>query len=243
MQTQEIVVKNKQKSISRLLLLLVFVCAAFWILPFISGNILSGIWPLAFLAFFLDVVFLATALIFRSRSRKMDELFSNKELLMRWTLSDEMLEAYAAHQKRKSREKNQAIMKVFGILFTVITVPFLFFLEKDELMPFLFILFSIFGVVFLFSVLMPVYYYRLNLKSDKQILIGKKYAYINGIFHNWDFPLSGLKKVKVMRNPFYGLSFTYYYTDRTWKNSEELEIPAPATINLNLLAEQLRANN
>ena len=116
-------------------------------------------------------------------------------------------------------------------------------MDAGDRAGFVIIIGSVVLIVFAASKFFPYYYYRRNMKGDRQILIGKKYAYLNGIFHNWDFPLSGLKKVKVIKKPFYGLSFTYYYTDRTWQNTEELEIPAPENIDLSLLANQLKSFN
>ncbi len=55
------------------------------------------------------------------------------------------------------------------------------------------------------------------------ILIGRKFAYINGFFHNWDFPLSGIQKVKMIENHF-TVFIKVYYFDGTLKNSEELNI-------------------
>ena len=77
------------------------------------------------------------------------------------------------------------------------------------------------------------------MKGDGNVLIGKKFAYINGFFHNWDFPLSGIKKVKIVEKPFYGLFIQYYYTDRTLINTEELTIPAPKDIDLQMVLNEL----
>ena len=67
--------------------------------------------------------------------------------------------------------------------------------------------------------------------------------YINGFFHNWDFLLSGLSKVKIIKKPFYGINLVYYYTDRTFKHSEELFIPANKNIDLNNLIVALEKGN
>jgi hypothetical protein len=86
---------------------------------------------------------------------------------------------------------------------------------------------------------MPFYYKYQNSKNDGNILIGAKFAYINGYFHNWDFPLSGIKKASIIDQPFYGLYIQYYYTDRTFTNTEELNIPAPKQLDLNIVLTAL----
>ena len=90
---------------------------------------------------------------------------------------------------------------------------------------------------------MPRYYKYQNSKNDGNILIGAKFAYINGYFHNWDFVLSGLSKVKIIDEPFYGIGLVYYYTDRTFRHSEALYIPANEGENLEGLVAVLKEKN
>jgi hypothetical protein len=81
------------------------------------------------------------------------------------------------------------------------------------------------------------------MKGDGNILIGAKYAYINGYFHNWDFPLSGLSMVKAINEPFYGIYLSYYYTDRTLRHSEEIYIPSNKEVDLEKLIIKLNKLN
>jgi hypothetical protein len=125
----------------------------------------------------------------------------------------------------------------------VITIPFLFFLEADEIGGFVLIMGSILVVVFATSKFFPVYYYRRNLKGDKQILIGEKFAYFNGYFHNWDYPLSGLSKVKAIKEPFHGIYLAYYFTDLTWRHVHEIKFPLPENFDPKPIVERLRSSN
>ncbi|RUA12376.1 MAG: hypothetical protein DSY82_01445, partial [Flavobacteriia bacterium] len=123
---------------------------------------------------------------------------------------------------------------VFGIFILVI--------DEGKMAMFL-ILLGLIAFLAAFAFGMPFYYRFKNLRGDGKILLGAKYAYINGYFHNWDFPLSGLSKVKPIKDPFYGINLIYYYTDRTLKNSEELFIPANEDIDIKALVEQLKKAN
>ena len=96
------------------------------------------------------------------------------------------------------------------------------------------------ALIALFAFGMPKYYRAKNAKGDGNVLIGKKYAYINGYFHNWDFPLSGIKKAHLIQQPFYGIHIKYYYTDRTFTNTEELNIPAPQNVDLQDIVSKLK---
>lgn len=237
------VIKNKQYSTSRTFIVLTLISIIVTILPFYDGNPISGIWALAFLGFFFSILSLIIALIFRNRAKKMERLLTGEKLLVHLTLNDEMLHQFASTLKTESKEKNKAIMWVTGVLFALITIPFLFFLESDEIGGFLLIIGSIVLLIFAASRLMPLYYYRKNKNGDQQILIGEKYAYFNGYFHNWDYPLSGLTKVKAIKTPFYGIHLAYYYYDRTWKHVHEIKFPLPENFDPEPVITQLRKAN
>lgn len=236
-------IKNKQKSISTIFVGITVVFILLLLLPFFEMNPLSGKWALAFLSIFLSMSSAVIALIFWKRAKKMDKLLSGEKLLVHLELNEEMLQQYASTLKTESQQKNKAIMWVIGILFLVITIPFLFFIERDEIAGFLIIMSSILLIVFLASRFFPFYYYKKNRKGDGQILIGEKYAYVNGYFHNWDFPLSGLSKVKSIRQPFHGIHLSYFYTDRTWKHFHEIKIPLPYNFDSEPIIQQLKRSN
>jgi len=243
MQNQNSKVKNTQKPISFFFSVLTVIFIAVMLLPFFEGNPFSEIWALAFISIFLGISSIIVALIFRKRAKKMDKLLSGEKLLVHLELNEEMLQQYASTLKTESQQKNKAIMWVIGILFFVITIPFLFFIERDEIAGFLIIMSSILLIVFLASRFFPFYYYKKNRKGDGQILIGVKYAYINGYFHNWDFPMSGLSKVKSIKQPFHGIHLSYFYTDRTWKHFHEIKIPLPDNFDSEPIIQQLKWSN
>jgi hypothetical protein len=231
--------KNRHHSAARWFLVagLIFGVAAY--LPFREGNFLSGVWAVVLLGFFLMISSWITAWIVGKRAKKMDRLLNGQDLIAQWTFSPEQQQDYANYMKSNALAKNNGLMGIIAILFVVISIPFLFFLEKDEMGGFLGIMGSILLIVFIFSRIMPYYYYSRNIKGDGQVLIGPKYAYVNGYFHNWDFPMSGLKKLKVISKPFEGISLTYYYTDRTWRNEHTLNIPTSPDADIHLLMTRI----
>ena len=236
-------IKNKQRSAARWFLFagIVFGIAAY--LSFREENFLSGVWAVVLLGFFLMISSCITAWIVGKRAKKMDRLLNGQHLIAQWTFSPEQQRAYANYMKSNALAKNNGLMGIIAILFVVITIPFLFFLEKDEMGGFLGIMGSILLFVFIFSRITPYYYYSRNIRGDGQVLIGPKYAYVNGYFHNWDFPMSGLKKLKVISQPFEGISLTYYYTDRTWRNEHTLNIPVDKDVDSKSLIARIKEGN
>ncbi|MBU0946542.1 MAG: hypothetical protein KJ804_03355 [Proteobacteria bacterium] len=235
--------RNSQTFISNICWIFTVIFTLLTVFPFLDGNPFSGFWGMAFVSIFLSLASCLVAFIFLSRARKMDKLLSGDMLLARWELDDKTLQDYVANQTTENCEKNKAIMWLIAILFGLISIPFMLFLDGDEMSGFLLIMGSTVLIVFGASRFFPWYYQRQNLKGDRQVLIGGKYAYVNGYFHNWDFPLSGLSKIAAINKPFYGLHLTYYYTDRTLKHTHDLKIPAPVGMNLLPLIAWIKKNN
>ncbi|MDY0099921.1 MAG: hypothetical protein RBR81_12020 [Bacteroidales bacterium] len=236
-------VKNRERSAARFF-------AAFGIISLLAAaaalsenNFLSGIWPIVFLGFFAGAASLVTIIILNKRAKKMDRLLTGEKLLAGWEMTDDERQAFSDNLKVTSHSKNKVIMVVVTIFFVAITIPFLFFLERDEVGGFLLIMGTIYLIVLAFSRLMPYYYHYRNLRGDKKVLIGSKYAYINGYFHNWDFPLSGVRSLKNIKEPFRGIMLKYFYTDRTWTNEHALYIPVPDSINIEELIGSIRKEN
>lgn len=236
-------IKNKQRTTARTFSLLTILAVVIMVLPFLEGNPFTGIWALGFLGIFLSLFFFVVALLFGRRAKKMDRLQTGEKLLVHLEMTGEMIKQYATTLRDESRAKNKAVMWVVGALFVLITTPFLFFLEGDEIGGFVLIMGSVLFFVFVASKFFPGYYYRKNLKGDGQILIGEKYAYFNGYFHNWDYPLSGLSKVKAIKEPFHGIYLAYYYTDLTWRHSHEIKFPLPESFDPKPIVERLRSSN
>ena len=193
---------------------------------------------LLMISIFGVVAALVTGYMFRLREKKLQTLITGESVLASWKLDATQKADYVKLLHDRETSKNKGLFWIIAILMVVIFG--IFILVMDEGKGFMAImLFSILAVIALFAFGMPGYYRRKNMKADGQILIGEKYAYINGFFHNWDFPLSGIKKAEVMDDPFYGLQIDYYYTDRTFVNNESLKIPAPKDMDLKKLIELL----
>ena len=234
---------NSQKRIAANCWILSLIFAAITGCVFIDETPVSGIWALGLVGIFLTISAIICGILFTSRAKKMALLISGAEVLASWEMNQQMKKDYVLLQNSESSAKNNAIMVLLTILFAVITIPFLFFLESDERLGFVVLMAGLLAVLFAASRFFPWYYRRRNLRGDSRVLIGAKYAYINGYLHNWDFPLSGLKEAKIMVKPFNGIHLIYFTTDRTFKHNHELAIPAPDDVDIQQLVAMLRAAN
>ena len=164
-------VKNRERSAARFFAVFGIISLLAAAAALSENTFLSGIWPVGFLGIFAGAASLVTIIILNKRAKKMDRLITGEKLIAGWFMSEDERKAFSDNLKVTSRGKNKAVMLVVTIFFVVITLPFLFFLERDESVGFMLIMGGIWLIVLIFSWFMPYYYYR-NLKGDGKILIG-----------------------------------------------------------------------
>lgn len=212
------------------------------ILAFMDLDMLPIHPALAFISFFIVLSSIVIGYMFKSREKKKQTLITGENILAEWTLTNEQKESYANYLFEHEKNKNRFILYSISAIAIVVFGIFILVIDEGKLFMFL-ILIGLILFLASFAYGMPFYYKKSNLKGNGKILIGAKYAYINGYFHNWDFPLSGLKKAKIITDPFYGLNLVYYYTDRTLSHSEELFIPVAENVDLKELIVLLKELN
>ncbi len=232
-------VKNSQVGIVKWSLIIAGILLVVMILAFLDLEVFPVHPAVLFLSFFLFIVAIIVALMFRGRAKKLKRLITGESLLASWSLDESEKQAYAENTVRFEKQKNRVMFTVTTVLIVLIFGGFILFMEDGKGFMAI-VMFALIAVLAIFAFGMPVYYKSRNLKGDGQVLIGRKYAYVNGIFHNWDYPLSGLTKVWKLEKPFHGLGLVYYYTDRTLTNTEELFIPAPREVDIDELVRELK---
>ena len=194
------------------------------------------------LSIFFMVCAIIIAFMFKRREEKLQTLITGENLLAQWTLSAEQKKKYIDYQFQQQAGINIGILIVVSVISIIVFGLFILFIDEGRLFMF-FVLLGLIAFLSIFAFGMPYYYKRSNKKGDGKILIGAKYAYVNGYFHNWDYPMSGLNKIKVIKKPFYGIYLVYFYTDRTYEHSQELYIPANEDIDLKGLVQRLQDLN
>lgn len=232
-------VKNSQQKAVVISLIVSLIGVILTFLTFNEGSPLYKAYAVTLISIFIAFAGLIVALILRSRAKKMKTLISGENVIASWQLSHQKKTEYANFLFQNEKEKNKAIMWITTVLIVVIFGIFILVMDEGKGVMFL-VMIALIGIIAAFALGMPAFYRKKNLNGDGVILIGRKFAYINGFFHNWDFPLSGIEKVKMIEKPFHGLYIQYYYFDRTLKNREELNIPASPDIDLGHIVSLLK---
>lgn len=232
-------VKNSQQKAVIISLIISFSGVIFTYLTFTEGNPLYKAYAVTLISIFIVLGGLIVAIIFRSRAKKMKTLISGENVIASWQLSHQKKLEYVNFLFQNEKDKNKANFLITAFLIVIVFGIVILVMGEGRGVMFL-IMVALIAIIATFAFAMPAYYRNKNLKGDGVILIGRKFAYINGFFHNWDFPLSGIQKVKIIEKPFHGLCIKYYYFDRTLKNSEELNIPASPDIDLEHVVSLLK---
>ena len=239
---KKLAIENNQNQIVKRSLIVAGIFGVLMILPFMDWSPFARFWALTMISFFVVLISLIIAWMFRGRSKKLQTLISGENLLASWIMSASQKKRYIDYLYNQQKGQNMAILASIAVIAVVVFGVFILFIDDGKL--------AMIGVMIgtilflaLFAFGMPLYYRFSNQKGDGQVLLGAKYAYINGYFHNWDYPLSGLSKIKIIQEPFYGIDLSYYYTDRTLKHQEEILIPANEELDLTSLVQTMKKLN
>jgi len=232
-------VKNSQQKAVFITLFVSLIGVILAFLTFTEGNPLYKAYAVNLISIFVALSGLIVAIILRSRAKKMKTLISGENVIASWQLNHQEKSEYANFLFQNEKEKNKAIMWITTVFIVVIFGIVILVMDEGKGVMFL-VMIALIAIIAAFAIGMPTFYRNKNLNGDGVILIGRKFAYINGFFHNWDFPLSGVQKVKMIEKPFHGLYIQYYYFDRTLKNTEELNIPASSDIDLEQIVSLLK---
>jgi hypothetical protein len=242
MRTEIPKIENRQAKASRNSLIVALVSAILMVLPFYEGNPISDIWGISFIALCSLITSLIVALMYHNRSKKMNSLLNKSKLLAGWDMDATMKDIYVTELSREIYARSKTLLWIISGFFLFFVVLFLF-IVGDDWPLFLAIMGSVYMIIFIAGLSAPPYYTAKNKRGDGHVLIGAKYIYINGFFHNWDFPLSGLTSLQPIDEPFKGIELVYFYTVRHSVQTQEIRIPVPEFIDVEKLISQIQAEN
>lgn len=235
-------VENRQAKAARNSLIVAAFSAVMVVIPFYEGNPLSDIWGIAFIGLCSFFTSLIVALMFQKRSKKMKSLLNQSMLLAAWDMDKNMKDIYVAEFRSEIYSRSKMLLWVITGFFVLFTVLFLF-IVKDDWPVFIGIMGSAYLIILMAGLSAPPYYTSRNRRGDGHVLIGAKYIYINGYFHNWDFPLSGLSSIQPIDKPFRGIELIYFFTVRRNVQTQEIRIPVPDFVDSEKLIAQIQEEN
>ncbi len=220
-------IKNRQKTIYRVFLVLTLVFAVMMPVIIELFDILGdSAPPLLFLSFFLAIVCLVCTLIFRKRSRSIEFALQDQNYLAQWHYSAENWKAFMEKDDQFRTGERTLAFIVLSVMTVIIFMMFVIFAEEGKLAMFL----TMLGLIFLYALaafVVPYFIRRFRKDEAVTVLILTKGVLLNKQYHSWDLPLSKLAGASYDKKPYEHLQVTYEFVDRTGPRTYTINIPIP----------------
>ncbi len=228
-------VKNRQKTIYRVFLILTLVFGVMMPVIISMFDILGdSAPPLLFMSFFLAIVCLICTLIFRKRSRSIEHALKDKNYLAQWHFSPEKWKAFMEKDDQFRTGERTLAFTVLSVLTVIIFMMFVIFAEEGKLAMFL----TMLGLIVLYALaafIVPYFIRRFRKDEAATVLILSKGVLLNKQYHSWDLPLSKLASASFEKKPYEHVQITYEFVDRTGPRSYTINIPIPEDVEIKVV--------
>ncbi len=233
-------IRNSQIPKVLIALLVGILAASLGAAAFLSGCSLDAIWIVGLVAIFIAVLSFVLAIIYWSRAYKLNKLIRGQSRIAAWEMGTSMKQMYVTHYVDAQNARNKLLFGIMAFFIVLVFGTFLLMMTEGRALMILVGL-GLLALSAFVAFIGPQLFKRNWLHGDGIVMIGQHYAYINGVFHNWDFIDSGLVQVKTILEPFRGIFIQYYYTNKRLLHEKHLIIPCPADINIKDLVKTMQA--
>ena len=236
-------IRNSSKGIYRVflfltlffLLLVLMIIAFFEFLEEFAG-------PGVFVGVLLFFVCLNCTFIFRKRSRTIEWMLRDENILACWHFTSEQWEAY---ENRHGGFKPGGMKPAFFLL-SVITIPIfllLIFSVDEGKTAMVFVMLGLLSMYAVILFLIPWLANRLNQKKDAHVVITPKMILLNKRFINWDSTGTAFTDAIYLNEPYEHLEIVYDYYDPEGPVSQRITVPVPNREEAERVIERLKQLN
>lgn len=233
-------IRNRSKRIDRvfLFLTLFFLILVFMMIAFF--ELLDDFGPPAvFVGVLLFLVCLNCAFIFRKRSRTLERILRDENILACWCFTSEQWEAY---ENRHGGFKVGGMKPAFFLL-SAITIPIFLILVMavDEgKIAMLLVMFALLLMYACILFIIPYLVNRFQKKEDAHVVITPKAVLINKRFINWDSTGTAFTNASYNKKPYEHLEIVYEYYDPEGPVSQRINVPVPSRKEAENVIEKLK---
>lgn len=223
---QEFRMKNSQRSIVNLWLLLMFVFVFLMFLPSIIGlDGFDGGFAMSFGAGFMVIMSLVVIFIYRSRAKQLDKILSGEGRIAVWQYSSEEWTRFVTADYEEDKKLKRNLFIVVAIICVVVGIILMIAVE-DPLM--LLISLGIIPIVAIPALWAPRYRFRKLQHSEAKALIAENGVIVGKMFHLWIKLGASLDEVIINseRNPAL-IEFTYSMPTRNGRDVQVARVPVP----------------
>ena len=221
------VMKNSQRRIVRLWIVLMFVFIFLIFLPSIIGlDGMDGGFALGFVSFFMVIMSLVVILIYRSRAKQLDRILAGEGRLAVWKYAPDEWERFINIDFEEEKKAKKFLFFLISGICVVVGI-ILLLVVKDILI--FFISLAIIPVVAIPAFLAPRARYSKLKNSEAKVLISEKGVIVGRMFHLWVKLGARLDQVVLVTNEYPPiLEFHYSMPTRNGRQEEVARVPVPA---------------
>lgn len=224
--TMDFTMKNSQRRIVRLWIILLFVFIFLIFLPSIIGlDGMDGGFALGFVSFFMVIMSIIVILIYRSRAKQLDSILAGEGRIAVWKYSTEEWERFTAIDFEEEKKAKKFLFILISVI-CVIVGSILWIVVEDVLI--MFISLGIIPVVAVPAFLAPRMRYKKLKNSEGKALISEKGVIVGKMFHLWVKLGAQLDQVLLVTDEQPAiLEFHYSMPTRTGRQEEVARVPVP----------------
>lgn len=224
--TSDFTMKNSQRRIVNLWIILMFVFIFLIFLPSIIGlDGMDGGFALGFVSFFMVIMSVVVILIYRSRAKQLDSILAGEGRIAVWKYSPEEWERFTTIDFEEEKKAKNFLFKLVSVICVVVGI-LLWIAVEDVLI--MYISLGIIPLVAIPAYLAPRMRYKKLKNSEGKALISEKGVIVGKMFHLWVKLGARLDQVVLVTDeqpPI--LEFHYSMPTRTGRQEEVARVPVP----------------
>lgn len=188
--------KNFNYKVAITALLLAILSFLLIFLPSILGiEGFEGGYGISFIAFFLLIAFLVTAVIYWKLGREQEKIINGKETLVHWTYEKKFWDQYTKEEYIRDKSEKKTLFFIvagwaifFGILFPIF--------DHESGIWVSAVMLGLIGLIGIVAFLSIRSSHNRNLKHTGEAYISRRGVYLNGKMISWKLPYSSLVNIK-----------------------------------------------
>ncbi|HOO32435.1 MAG TPA: hypothetical protein PK466_03805 [Thermotogota bacterium] len=236
-------IKNRQKKIYLVSLILALLFLAIILFSILSPDTMGEMMPpVFFMSVFLGISCLVVAIMFRKRSRLIEQAMDQKDYIVRWTFSPSEWERYINYEYAERMAMRKGAFIFLGILIVIIFTIFILCIDEAQLTMF-FAMLGLLGILSFFAFILPWLAKITGKAKEAEVLILKEGILLDQQFHSWNYFSSDLISAEIAEKPFRHLELVYTFVSRNGKEAYPLFIPVPEGVDPTEVVVKLKKAN
>ncbi|MBX7221401.1 MAG: hypothetical protein K1Y36_15735 [Blastocatellia bacterium] len=218
---------NGQRTVAAVWLGGAFVGVLMCVLPFVLELDMMRVgFGIVFMGGFVALVGLIGAIMYFSRAKTLDQIFSGQNLLVHWNYTPAEWSNYA--EADFAIAKNEKVPLFILTASICLVVGGIFLMADPKAGGFVFlVMVGLVALLGLLVVVVPRLRYAKNRQQVGEAFVSTNGVWLNGQFHSWNLLGGRFEEADLVLGPPLMLNITYSFVTRTGRQYESVRVPVP----------------